>query len=80
MRIKVMQAIFAHQMNDQENVAEGEKKLNSAIQSCYTLFIYFFSLFSAVYRYRVNKLEDLKNKINPTEADLNPTPSLWITR
>ena len=72
MRIKVMQAIFAHQMNDQENVAEGEKKLNSAIQSCYTLFIYFFSLFSAVYRYRVNKLEDLKNKINPTEADLNP--------
>ena len=72
MRIKVMQAIFAHQMNDQEDVAEGEKKLNSAIQSCYTLFIYFFSLFSAIYRYRVNKLEDLKNKINPTEADLNP--------
>lgn len=72
LRIKVMQAIFAHQMNDQEDVAEGEKKLNSAIQSCYTLFIYFFSLFSAIYRYRVNKLEDLKNKINPTEADLNP--------
>ncbi len=72
LRIKVMQAIFAHQMNDREDVVEGEKKLSSAIQSCYTLFIYFFSLFSAVYRYRVNKLEDLKNKINPTEADLNP--------
>ena len=72
MRIKVMQAIFAHQMNDQEDVVEGERKLNSAIQSCYTLFIYFFSLFSVIYRYRVNKLEDLKNKINPTEADLNP--------
>lgn len=72
LRIKVMQAIFAHQMNDKEDVIDGEKKLNAAIQSCYTLFIYFFSLFSAVYRYRVNKLEDLKNKINPTEADLNP--------
>ena len=72
LRIKVMQAIFAHQMNDKEDVTEGEKKLNAAIQSCYTLFIYFFSLFSAVYRYRVNKLEDLKNKLNPTEADLNP--------
>jgi len=72
LRIKVMQAIFSHQMNDREDVVEGEKKLNDAIQSCYTLFIYFFSLFSAIYRYRVNKLEDLKNKINPTEADLNP--------
>ncbi|MBO4654125.1 MAG: transcription antitermination factor NusB [Bacteroidales bacterium] len=72
LRIKVMQAIFAHQMNDKEDVAEGERKLTAAIQSCYTLFIYFFSLFSAIYRYRVNKLEDLKNKINPTEADLNP--------
>lgn len=72
LRTKVMQAIFSHQMNDREDVVEGEKKLSAAIQSCYTLFIYFFSLFSAVYRYRVNKLEDLKNKINPTEADLNP--------
>lgn len=72
LRIKVMQSIFAHQMNDKEDMVEGEKKLNLAIQSCYTLFIYFFSLISEVYRYRVNKLEDLKLKINPTVEDLNP--------
>lgn len=72
LRIKVMQAIFAHQMNDKEDMIDAEKKLTSAIQSCYTLFIYFFSLISAIYRYRVNKLEDLKLKINPTDADLNP--------
>lgn len=72
LRTKVMQAIFAHQMNDKEDAGDAEKKLSEAIQSCYTLFIYFFSLISEIYRYRLNKLEDLKLKINPTEADLNP--------
>lgn len=67
-----MQAIFAHQMNDKEDVRDAEKKLSESIQSCHTLFVYFFSLISEIYRYRLNKLEDLKLKINPTEADLNP--------
>lgn len=67
-----MQAIFAHQMNDKEDAVAAEKKLTQSIESCYTLFVYLFSLISEVYRYRLNKLEDLKQKINPTQEDLNP--------
>lgn len=72
LRTKVMQAIFAHQMNDREDVVAGEKKLTEAIRSCYTLYVYFFSLFAEIYRYRLNKLEDLKQKLNPSQEDLNP--------
>lgn len=67
-----MQAIFAHQMNGEEDAVLAEKKLTQSIESCYTLYVYFFSLISEIYRYRVNKLEDLKQKINPTQEDLTP--------
>lgn len=67
-----MQAIFAHQMNDEEDAVVAEKKLTQSIESCYTLYVYLFSLISEIYRYRLNKLEDLKQKINPTQEDLTP--------
>lgn len=72
LRTKVMQAIFAHEMNSNEDLPLGEKKLETAINSCYTLFIYFYSLFSELLRYRINKLNDLKGKINPSHDDLYP--------
>ncbi|MEG1555194.1 MAG: transcription antitermination factor NusB [Bacteroidales bacterium] len=72
LRTKVMQAIFAYEMNSEEGVPSGEKKLDAAINSCYTLFLYFFSIFPEIRRYRLNKFEDIRGKINPTFEDLNP--------
>ena len=72
LRTKVMQAIFAHTLNEKENIASGEKKLIASIRNCYRLFLYFFSIFPELKRYGLNKFEDRKGKINPTEDDLLP--------
>ena len=72
LRTKVMQAIFAHTLNEKESIASGEKKLVNSIEGCYKLFLYFFLLFPTLKRYRLNKFEDLKNKINLTKEDLSP--------
>lgn len=72
LRIKVMQEIFAFKANERERLEQAEKKLDRAIQECYTLFCYFFSLFPELKRYRLNKLEDLKTKFKPTYDDLHP--------
>lgn len=72
LRTKVMQGIFASEANAKEDLNLGEKKLTASIESCYTLFCYFLSLFPELKRYRLNKIEDLKGKLFPTYEDLNP--------
>ena len=72
LRTKVMQGIFASEANAKEDLNLGEKKLTASIESCYTLFGYFLSLFPELKRYRLNKIEDLKGKLFPTYEDLNP--------
>jgi N utilization substance protein B len=69
-----MQAIFARQINPGETMTKSEKKLTDSIQQCYTLFLYLFSIFPEMKRYRQNKIEELKQKINPTPEDLDPNP------
>lgn len=72
LRTKVMQALFAHKVNETEDIINGRKKLTDSIHNCYNLFLYFFSIFPELRRYRLNKLEELKDKVNPTPEDLNP--------
>jgi N utilization substance protein B len=72
LRTKVLQAIYAHEMNPMEDVVMGERKLTKSIESCYTLFLSLFSLIPELKRYRFNKMEDAKSKMYPTEEDLNP--------
>jgi N utilization substance protein B len=72
LRIKVLQALYAVEKNQKEDFRISEKKLEQAIQDCQVLSVYFLSLLPEVVRYRKLRLEDLKEKINPTEEDLNP--------
>ena len=67
-----MQAIFASEMNDKEDLVSGEKKLVQSVESCYTLFLYFISLLTEIKSYRLNKQEDVKGKMFPTYEDLHP--------
>lgn len=67
-----MQALFAYEMNPKEDIIEGEKKLSRSIESCYTLFLYFFSIFPEIKFYRMRKMEDVREKFNPSFEDLNP--------
>jgi N utilization substance protein B len=72
LRIKVLQALYAVEKNQKEDFYVSEKKLDKAIQDCHILTVYFLSLLPEIVRYRSLRLEALKEKVNPTEEDLNP--------
>jgi N utilization substance protein B len=72
LRIKVFQAIYAVEKNGKEAFPVSEKKLDQAINACHTLSVYFLSLLPEIAHYRTLRMEELKEKNNPTEEDLNP--------
>jgi len=72
LRIKVFQALYAVEKNRKEDFHISAKKLDQTIQSCQDLTVYFLSLLPEIARYRALRLEEFKEKINPTEEDLNP--------
>jgi len=67
-----MQALYAHSMKPYEDTLIAQQELIKTVKNCYVLFLWFFSILPEVTFYRKNKLEDLRNKHNPTEEDLNP--------
>jgi len=72
LRIKVLQALYAVEKNPKEDFLASEKKLDQAIQNCQILSVYFLTLLPEIVRYRTLRLEELKEKMNPTKEDLNP--------
>ena len=67
-----MQALYAYSMKPYEDVLSAQKELVKTIKNSYVLFLWLFSILPELTYYRKNKLEDLRNKHNPTEEDLNP--------
>lgn len=72
LRIKTMQALYAHSMKPYEDVLTAQNTLVKTVKNSYVLFLWLFSILPEVTFYRKNKLEDLRNKHNPTAEDLNP--------
>ncbi len=72
LRTKTMQALYAHSMKPYEDVPSALRELIRTVKNCRVLFLWFFSILPEMTFYRKNKLEDLRNKHNPTEEDLNP--------
>ncbi len=72
LRVKTMQALYAHSMKPFETVAEGENSLVHTVRRCYDLFLWLFSILPEITYYRANKLEELKGKHHPTPEDLHP--------
>jgi N utilization substance protein B len=72
LRIKVLQALYAVEKNRKEDFQISERNLDHAIQGCQILSVHFLSLLPEIVHYRTLRLEELKEKINPTEEDLNP--------
>jgi len=72
LRTKVLQAIYAVEKNPEEDFLVCEKKLEQAILNCQVLTVYFLSLLPEIVRYRILRLEELREKINPTQEDINP--------
>lgn len=73
LRIKVMQAIYAHLQNQDEFLQRGEKELLRSINKLYDLFIYQISFILEIFLFAEQKLEEAKQKYLPREEDIHPS-------
>ena len=70
--MKVMQALFAYQRSEGAELAIGEKLLKKSLEKIYDLYIHQLSLITEVHSFAAKQIEEGKNKMMPSEADLNP--------
>lgn len=72
LRVKVMQALFAYQRSGGAELAAGEKLLKLSLDKIYDLYIHHLSLLTEVHTFAARQIDEAKNKMMPSEADLNP--------
>jgi N utilization substance protein B len=72
LRIKVLQALYAYYQSDEENYKRVETDLLISIDRIYDIYLYFLLSFDELREISEQKIIEGKNKIRPTEADLNP--------
>ncbi len=72
LRIKVLQALYAYFQSDEDNLRRTENEMFSAIDRIYDLYLYLMLTFEELANIEERRLNELKSKIRPTDADLNP--------
>lgn len=72
LRIKVMQALYAHFQAEDTILIAGEKKLVANIESIYDLYIHILSSIIETADIARNLMEEARQKFLPTEDEINP--------
>lgn len=72
LRIKILQILYAFYKGDGNSVALAEKELFHSIEKTYELYFHLLQLTVEVTHFAENKIDARKNKLRPTEEDLNP--------
>lgn len=76
LRIKVLQALYAFFQTPDADYRKGEKELMSAVERIYDLYLYLLLSFEELKVVAEQRNEDAKQKIRPTEEELNPNTKL----
>jgi transcription antitermination protein NusB len=72
LRIKVLQALYAFFQGDENDFRRTESELMKSVEKIYDLYLYFLLSFEELQGIAINRIEENKKKIRPTEEDLNP--------
>ena len=72
LRIKILQIIYAFYKGDSHSVALAEKELFHSVEKTYELYFHLLQLAVEVTNYASNKIDARKNKLRPSDDDLNP--------
>jgi N utilization substance protein B len=72
LRIKVLQILYAFFQSEGKDMLQAEKELFRSINKMHDLYLYFLLIFEELQNFGERRIEDKKNKIRPTEDDLNP--------
>lgn len=71
-RIKVLQAVYAYQQSDQNDLMKGEREMSAQLDKVHDLYLYLLLLFGELRHQAGIKQEELRNKHLPTQEELNP--------
>jgi transcription antitermination protein NusB len=72
LRVKVLQALYAHFVSENDRIDTGERQLLVSIEKLFDLFIYQFSLLIEIVDFARLRMEEAKTKHLPTPEELNP--------
>jgi N utilization substance protein B len=72
LRIKVLQTLYAYFQSNEDSYAKAEKSLLQSVDKIYDLYLYLLLSFSEIKTVALNRIEDNKKKIRPSNDDLNP--------
>lgn len=71
-RIKVLQALYAHMHNEDLGLIKGEKRLRESIESIYRLFLFELRVLHEMHQYAIQRVEIGKQKYLPSDEERNP--------
>lgn len=72
LRIKVMQALYGFFQSKDADLVKAQKNLLLSVDRIYDLYLYYLSLPLELARVAEVQMEEARNKVMPTEADLAP--------
>ncbi len=71
-RTKVLQMLYAYYSSEEKSLSKTEKDLFFCIEKSYDLYHYLMVLAVEISDYAEKRIEIKRNKLQPTEEDLNP--------
>ncbi len=72
LRIKIIQILYSFYKGDGNSVPAAEKELFHSIERTYDLYFHLLQLSIEITQYAASRIESKRNKLRPSEEDLNP--------
>jgi len=72
LRTKIVQILYSYYKSDSKSLPVAEKELFHSIEKTYDLYYHLLQLSIEITRFASDRIETKRNKLRPTEEDLNP--------
>ena len=72
LRIKIIQILYSYYKSDSKSLPVAEKELFHSIEKTYDLYYHLLQLSIEITRFATDRIETKRNKLRPTEEDINP--------
>jgi len=72
LRIKIVQILYSYYKSDSKSLPVAEKELFHSIEKTYDLYYHLLQLSVEITRFASDRIETKRNRLRPTEEDLNP--------
>jgi len=72
LRIKIIQILYSFYKSEGKSIPAAERELFHSIEKTYDLYFHLLQLSVEITRFATSRIESKRNKLRPTDDDLNP--------